>query len=257
MIRLKICIFAWIAILLSGCKDGEQSYQYVITNKTSLEDSLTVVYHIEGINDNIEKRLGKGDSVVIAQRDEVPGKGVWDIETSVNLYKVSTLSASNTDRTILSEELSFRKFWKGPTDINGIGIYQLDIMDELLLLSLQSNYTYAIRNELQDTIFSTSHLKLTSGENMTRSADTILSGEQKSIGSVDIYTYSEEHVTEPRYKTQKMTGLSTIFFMYEDKRVEMNLAKDTAYFETRKDTCTLVISEKMPKVLEIMNTPKK
>lgn len=257
MTRKKLSLFALLAILLLGCKEGEQNYQYVITNKTTMEDSLTVVYHIEGSSTYSELRMAQGDSVTIAQRDEVPGKGVWDIETSVNLYKVDALTASNTDRTILSEELSFRKKWKGPEDINGIGVYQLDITDEHLVLSLQNNYTYAIKNELQDTIFSTSHLKLTSGENMTRSADTILPGEIKSIGSVDIYTYDEGFKGEPKYKTQKMTGLSTIFFLYKEARVEMNLAKDTVYFETGKDTCTLIVNEAMPQIEDIINPKKK
>ncbi len=257
MIRQKAALFALLATLLSGCKEGEQNYQYVITNKTTLEDSLTVTYHIEGNRENADIRLGQGDSMVIARRNEVPGKGVWDIETSVSLYKVDALSASNTEKTILSEELSFRKYWKGPKDTDGIGVYQLDITDEHLVLSLQNNYTYVIKNELQDTIFSTSHLKLISGENMTRSADTILAGEQKSIGSVDIYTYNENLKAEPRYKVQKITGLSTIFFLFKEGRVEMNLAKDTAYFEAGKDTCKLIVSEKMPKVQDIINPKKK
>jgi len=253
MTRQKAALFALLATLLFGCKDGEQNYQYVITNKTTLEDSLTVTYHIEGNRDNTDLRLGQGDSIVIAHRNEVPGKGVWDIETSVSLYKVDALSASNTEKTVISEELSFRKYWKGPKETEGIGIYQLDITDEHLVLSLQNNYTYVIKNELQDTIFSTSHLKLISGENMTRSADTILAGEQKSIGSVDIYTYDEGRKDEPRYKAQKITGLSTIFFLYKEGRVEMNLAKDTAYFETGKDTCKLIVSERMQKVDEILH----
>lgn len=257
MIKLRLLLLAILTLALIGCKDEEQNYQYVITNKTTIEDSLTVTYHVEGNNSSTVKRLGAGDSITIARRNEVPGKGVWDIETSVNLYKITDMRATNTDQTLVSEELSFRKLWKGPYEVDGTGIYQLDITDEMLVLMLQNNYTYAIKNELQDTIFSTSHLKLTTGENMTRSADTILAGEKKSIGSVDIYSYREDHAGEPRYKIQKMSGLSTIFFLYKEGRVEINLSKDTTHFETGKDTCTLIVSERMQKVDEILHPTTK
>lgn len=259
MTKGKLTLLALLTLLaatLTGCKNEEQDYRYVITNKTTLEDSLIVTYRVEGNNSNLEKRLGQGDSLVIAQRNEVPGKGVWDIETSVSLYKIPEMRASNQDYTRVSEELAFRKFWKGPADVDGIGVYQLDITDDKLLLFLQSGYTYVIKNELQDTIFSTSHLKLISGENTTRSADTILTGEQKTIGAVDIYSYGEEHAGEPRYKLQKMTGLSTIFFLYKEGRVEINLSKDTTHFITNKDTCKLIVSERMARIDEIIN-PKK
>lgn len=260
MTKGKLTLLALLTLLATafiGCKDAEQDYRYVITNKTSIEDSLIVTYRLAGNSTNTEKRLAQGDSIVIAQRNEVPGKGVWDIETSVSLYKITEMRASNQDLSRISEELAFRKLWKGPTDVDGVGVYQLDITDEQLLLSLQKDYTYVIKNELQDTIFSTSHLKLISGENMTRSADTILAGTQKSIGSVDIYTYSEDHVGEPRYKTQKMAGLSTIFFLYKEGRVEINLSKDTTHFETGKDTCKLIVSERMQKVDEILHPTTK
>ena len=259
MTKGKLTLLTLLTLLTAtfvGCRDEEQDYRYVITNKTTLEDSLIVTYRVEGVNADLEKKLGQGDSLVIAQRNEVPGKGVWDIETSVSLYKIPEMRASNQDRTRLSEELAFRKLWKGPADVDGTGVYQLDITDDKLILFLQSDYTYAIKNELSDTIFSTSHLKLISGENTTRSADTILAGEQKTIGSVDIYSYGEEHAGEPKYKTQKMTGLSTIFFLYKEGRVEINLSKDTTHFLTSKDTCKLIVSERMAKIDEIIN-PKK
>jgi|GEM_PF-1850516 hypothetical protein len=257
MTKQKIALLALLATLFVGCKDDEQNYRYIVTNKTTIEDSLTVTYRIEGETTTREKKLVQGDSIVIARRSEVSGKGVWDIETSVVLYKIPELKVNNQDLSRISEDLAFRKLWKGPTEVDGIGIYQLDITDERLALTLQKDYIYMIKNELEDTIFSTSHLKLVSGENTTRSADTILAGERKSIGSVDIYTYGEEHIGEPRYKTQKMSGLSTIFFLYKEGRVEINLSKDTTHFETGKDTCTLIVSERMQKVDEILHPTTK
>ncbi len=256
MTNTRILFAALLASLLPCCKDSEQNYQYVITNKTSRTDPINVTYHIEGKNSDTEIELEPGDSIVIANRNEVPGKGVWDIETSINLYKIPSLYASNTDQSVITEELSFRKLWNGPTDINNTGVYQLDIRDEHFVLSKQYNYTYVIKNGLKDTIFSTSHLKRLTGENTTRSADTILKGEEKVIGSVDIYTYAEEMAGLKKYKEKKMSGLSTIFFLFKGERVELNLAKDTLFFNAGKDTCTLVITEEMPKIQDII-TPKK
>lgn len=257
MIKKRLLSVALLtSSLLPACKDSEQNYQYVITNKTSQTDPINVTYHIEGNSKNTEIELEPGDSIVIANRNEVPGKGVWDIETSINLYKITTLYARNTDESSITEELSFRKLWNGPTDVNNTGVYQLDIKDEHFVLSKQNGYTYVIKNELKDTIFSTSHLKLLSGENTTRSADTILKGEKKVIGSVDIYSYGEEMAGQKKYKEKKMSGLSTIFFLYKGERIEMNIAKDTTFFETGKDTCTLIVSEDMPKIQDIINPQK-
>lgn len=232
-------------LLLASCDKSEQDYRYVIVNKSTIEEPILLKYNIEGMKDDLEKEMTPGDSIVLAERTDIRGKHVWDVETSVGLYKVKHLQALNHDESRITEELAFRKLWKGPADLEEIGVYQLDLTDSLFVLSKQKEYTYCIKNEMRDTVFSTSHLKLISGENTTRSADTITRGETKSIGSVDIYTYGEELKGETKYKTQKMAGLSSIFFFYKKERFTINKAKDTAYFNIGKDTCTLVISDKM------------
>lgn len=244
-------VIASLLLLLSGCDPNEQDYKYVITNKTTMEEPILVTYNIEGKTNAQSDTLSVGDSIVIAQRKDIEGKSVWNIESSVSLYKVPHLRATNADESKVSEELAYRKFWDGPSDINGDGIYQLNIEDKHFQLSLQNEYTYCIKNQLDDTIFTTSYLKLTSGENMTRSADTILAGESQSIGSVNIYTYNDSIRNEGKYKIQKISGLSSIFFLYKGVRIEMKMDKDTAFFQTGKDTCTLIISNDMPKIQNI------
>lgn len=248
--RLPI-LLASLTLLFAACDPGELDYKYVITNKTTLNDSILISYNIEGKNNEQEIKLALGDSVVIAQRKDIEGKGVWNIETSVSLYKVPHLRASDSSGAKVSEELAYRKYWRGPLDINGDGVYQLDIEDKHFQLTMQTGYAYCIKNDLDDTIFSTSHLKLLSGENTTRSADTILTGETKSIGSVDIYTYNDSIQNEGKYKVQKLTGLSSLFFLYKGNRIEMKIDKDTAWFQTQPDTCFLIVNDEMPKIQNI------
>lgn len=245
MSKAKLFILSLITLIAVSCDKSEQDYQYVIVNKTTIEEPIEILYNVEGNSQSLNLELQQGDSVVLANRSDIRGKKVWDIETSVNLYKVKHLQAYKKDETLMSEELAYRRLWKGPADENNVGIYQLDLTDEHFVLAKQNEYTYCIKNELRDTVFSTSHLKLITGENTTRSADTILRGTTKSIGSVDIYTYNEAMAGTAKYKTQKMAGLSSIFFLYKGGRYTINKAKDTTYFEIGQDTCTLVISEKM------------
>lgn len=245
MTQFKTLIIFFASVLLFSCSKEEQDYRYVITNKTSMTEPVTINYTVEGDNKVVEKELYPNDSMVLADRLDIRGKKIWDVESSVGLYKIKTLHAYSHDESQISEELAFRKLWRGPADANGIGIYQIDLTDSLFVLKKQAGYTYCIKNELRDTVFSTSHLKLISGENTTRSADTILKGECQSIGSVDIYTYGEEFAGEQKYKTQKLSGLSSIFFIYKNNRVTINKSKDTAYFVISQDTCTLVVSESM------------
>lgn len=245
MNKIQLLLLALTATLLVACEKSEQDYRYVITNKTSEEHPILIQYNVEGIKDDLEKELFPGDSVVIAERSDIRGKKVWDIETSISLYKVKHLKAFSSDESHITEELAYRKLWHGPADIEDVGFYQIDLTDSLFVLTKQENYTYCIKNELRDTVFSTSHLKLLSGENTTRSADTILRGETQSIGAVDIYSYGEEMAGEKKYKTQKMSGLSSILFFHKNNRYIINLSKDTAYFVISQDTCTLVISDNM------------
>ncbi len=245
LLSKRSLILPLITVLLMSCDKSEQDYRYVIVNKTTAEEPIEIQYNVEGVSETLKRVLQPGDSVVLAERSEIRGKKIWDIETSVDIYKVKHLQAYSQDQSMISEELAFRKLWKGPENTDNVGIYQLDLSDEHFVLSKQEGYTYCIKNEMRDTIFSTSHLKTISGENTTRSSDTILRGTTQSIGSVDIYTYSEDFKGEKKYKTQKMTGLSSIFFLYKNNRYTISKTKDTAYFEISKDTCTLVISENM------------
>ncbi len=243
-----LLVLASLSLLLAGCDPDEQDYKYIITNKTTIEEPILVSYNIEGSTRTDSIELSIGDSVVIAERRDIEGKDVWNIETSVSLFKIPHMLATNTSGSKVSEELAFRKYWEGPLDIDGEGIYLLNIEDKHFQLSLQDNYTYCVKNVLDDTIFATSHLKLISGANATRSADTILRGETKSIGAVSIYTYNDTLQSEKKYKVQKISGLSSLFFLYKGNRIEMNLNKDTAYFQTGKDTCTLIVSNEMTKI---------
>lgn len=245
MTKTKALILLLLSLLAVACDKEEQDYRYVITNKTTMEDPITVKYTVEGNKEESEKELLPGDSIVIAERLDIRGKAVWDVETSVELYKIKTLHAFNQGETKISEELAFRRLWNGPTDMENVGIYQLDITDNHFVLTKQPGYTYCVKNELHDTVFATSHLKLISGENTTRSSDTILKGTTHAIGSVEIYTYSDTLKGETKYKTQKMSGLSSLYFLYKKERYTINTTKDTAYFEIGNDTCTLVLTEKM------------
>ena len=71
MTKGKLTLLALLTLLATafiGCKDAEQDYRYVITNKTSIEDSLIVTYRLAGNSTNTEKRLAQGIAVRIRFR---------------------------------------------------------------------------------------------------------------------------------------------------------------------------------------------
>ncbi len=236
----NIRLFAFLATLLSailmGCDIDEHNYSYVAVN---LSGGDIVVRHT-ALNDTAKTdTLSYGEQLTIALRNNVKSRDVWDVETSVSMLMVKSISAISLDSTKKTEELCYRKFWTGPEDNNGHGTYQLLIDDATLALSRQDGYVYKVRSPFDGVLRVSVNLASRSSK-----IDTTFAGKQDVvIGKEQIYTFDESMKGTAKYKIQKISGMRSVTLWMGDKYKNLNLSKDTAYFETGKDTCTLVIPE--------------
>lgn len=224
-------------LLLNACKSENHDYSYTLINKAETYSPITVVYQVTD-----EKAdtviLTYGDVLKLANRMDVTGEDVWDIETSVSLYKIKTLQIFSHDSSHISEELAYRRSWEGPEDINGVGNYKLVVEDSLIMLSKQNNYTYVISNTFDDTLFVISDIT-----SKGRAHDTLIGQGSYIIGSTDIYTYDESLKDLPKYKTQKLKWLTALNIRHNGKSKALKMSKDTSFFRTDKDTCYLTVSD--------------
>lgn len=233
----KLLILLLFPIILFSCNTGEQDYTYTIANYANEYSPITVVYTVlDGNKDTIQMEYG--EELKIAERLDVSGKKIWNIETSVSLYKIKSIKVASFDSSAISSELSYRRFWTGPESVDGKGDYKLNITDSEFLLHKQENYTYVLRNQLPTPLIVKYGF---SGGG--RFSDTLIAPKNHILGSKTIYTYLEDQKNSPQYKIQKISGLSHIALQYNNKQKNINLSKDTMYFEAKEDTCYITITE--------------
>ncbi|MBR2261607.1 MAG: hypothetical protein IJ916_07895 [Paludibacteraceae bacterium] len=230
------CLLSFL-FYMTSCDTKEQDYVYSITNLCDEYSPISITYVV--LDDTAKTiTLNYGESFDIAERLEVPGNDIWNIETSKALYKIKTVSAISKDSCHISEELAYRKFWTGPDKKESKGYYNLIISDTLLSLYKQSGYAYIVNNFISDTIIVVSTLR-----DQHRRADTLSANQKILIGTNDIYSYQEEYANIlPKYKTQKLTGINSITIWYKENFKNINLNKDTAFFTTGKDSCYLNVT---------------
>ncbi len=236
---LKISILSIIAMLsLVACHVGEHDYMYTVINN----DETPIVLHYQTLKDTAKvDTLQPGAELTIAQRYGVKSEEVWDVETSVSLYKLKTLIIYSLDSTRSSEELCYRKHWTGPETADGKGVYKLPVDENVLLMTMQEGYIYKVVSPFEDSLRITANLK-----DHTLKVDTIVTQKQSVVlGEVNIFSYNENYAGTDKYKTQKITGLRSVTLRHGADYKNLNLTKDTVYFKTDKDTCYLLITEDM------------
>ena len=224
--------------LISSCKTELYDYTYTVINMHEQETPIIVQYKILKEEAKTDTILF-GESLQIAQREEVPSEKIWDIETSVSLYKIESLKISTIDTFSTSEELCYRKAWTGPIDMGGVGAYQLIANSNTLSLHRQKGYVYKLVNPLDDDLDVGTYVI---NDNQKRSA-TISGKSSEIIATVDIYTFDETVADQPKYKTQKISGLRSVTLYCGTKYKNIDMKKDTAYFKTDKDTCYIILPE--------------
>lgn len=236
---LKISILYLISLFsFTACHVGEHDYMYTVVNN----NETPIVLHYKTMKDTAKvDTLQMGEELTIAQRYGVKSEEVWDVETSVSLYKVETLVIYSLDSTKSSEELCYRKHWTGPETKDGKGIYKLPVDKNILLMTMQNGYVYKVVSPFEDSLRVTANLK-----DYTLKVDTIITQKQSVvIGETNIFSYDESYAETEKYKIQKITGLRSITLRHGTDYKNLNLTKDTAYFKTEKDTCYLIVTEDM------------
>lgn len=228
----------------TSCDVGEHDYVYTIINNDPIHSPIVV--HYQTLKDTAKcDTLCEGASLKIAQRLAVPSDDVWDVETSISMYKINTLTIVSFDSLSKSEELNFRKYWVGPENENGVGHYNLIVDESLLPLFLQRNYTYSVISHLPDSLRITANF-----HNQILKFDTTVVGPQNLvIGHNDIFSFQEDAATddkyEAKYKIQKISGLRSLTIRHKQQYRNVNLTKDTSLFKITADTCFLIVDENL------------
>lgn len=198
---------------------------------------------IEGSTKLDTLSLKHGESKTLCIREDVAGKGIWDIENNIKLYKIKNLAAQSFDSLSLSLDLSFRKYWNGPTSEEGYGIYELMITDASFTLERQDSFLYILKSELPAPLIANIHLKDCDGVQHKPVSDTLYPNNSHKIGYIDIYDYKCPETNRDFYIEQKLSGIYSINITYNQITKKINLKKDTALFKVHDDSCVIVVSE--------------
>ena len=229
-------------LLLSSCQTEEYDYIYTVSNMLEEKVPIVINYHINDEDKSATDTLLHGETIQIAKRFDISSEKIWDVETSVSMFKIKKLDVALLDQSRISEELSYRKEWKGPFEVNGVGEYRLEVKEHTLSLRKKYGYAYKVINlfdeELDiDTYFQQSGKKKT---------ETLVPAKgSEIIATADLYMFGDEVVGQPKYKIQSISALKSISFNHGTSHKILNLQKDTAYFKAEKDTCYITITPEM------------
>lgn len=141
----NILLFAGslLTVVLAGCGEDENTYEYRLVNQTAKEVCIRYVLFD---SPKIEyDTLMPGEDVLIYVRENVTGDGIWDIESGSMMFVVDSLKASVND-SVFTENLCARKYWQGPQEEEGIGLYCMTVDDSLFVLCNQK-YHYELNNK--------------------------------------------------------------------------------------------------------------
>jgi hypothetical protein len=241
MKRFGYLIILLFIIFFSHCKVEHRDYSYLIKNSTESIGSITLTYQLPENPEIFTLVLSPEDAPFeIYRRNNVTGDDIWNIETSSSLYAIKSLTAINESKDKMTEELSVRRYWSSfPREDNGKGVYEFEITDDVFVLSKQPDYRYYIRNALSDTLFVTSYL-----QGKSRERDTLLAGELKTIGSNEIFTYSEEYNNTEKYKEKKLSGISSITVRFKENSRTLSFSKYNYFnWDIGKDHTTISVDE--------------
>jgi hypothetical protein len=247
MKKINYTLLLIIGTLFCCCKKEYFDYAYLVTNKTDI-DSLFISCTIVNTNENINGSavIAPNDTLSLTKRFGVAGKEIWDIETSVELYKIKNLIAYNKDSTLKSLNLCYKdKYWEGPININNEGVYFLNITDEKMALEVQDSFLYRIKNELDDPIKVTLKLVRNKETNNFRQDTIIQPQESVRMGYTIIYNYRFPKKDSLLYKEQKISGIHQLVINYNGKDEIIEPRKKLSLFIIDTDSCELIVRKNL------------
>jgi hypothetical protein len=240
--QISIVTILLSLLFLGGCEVGHRDYQYVVRNSTESDDWFLLTYSLNGVTEPQQIWLEPGDTFLICERKGVAGDDIWNIETSAVMFSVPSIVAANGDLSRITEELSQRAYWPAqPKNQNGVGVYELQITDDLFVLEKQW-HTYYIHNKTDSTIVVESKFK--DAEGLRR--DTIANREKAEIGSVEIFAYNDETLQKTdKYKERKLSGITSLSIKggSKDIRKSIDLKKPNDKWVIEPEESTLNVDE--------------
>lgn len=142
MLKCWCLPFVALTAFLSSCEEGEHDYAYCVYN--GMDSVVNLAYTITGDAKTYYDTLVPGQTDTLCWRTNVGGDNVWDVETSTQLYMISTISADINNKKF-TDNIRLRSLWGGVKEENSHGVYTLNIVDSLFTVK-NIDYYYAICN---------------------------------------------------------------------------------------------------------------
>lgn len=136
----KILVLMLTGILAStSCKENSYDYEYRIVNDQSCDVMLKFTLDINNVS--YEDTIAPATDTLIYLREDVTGEGVWDVETSLQVYPFKSIEAyrlrhvGDSVEIDTSKNLKLRKLWEGVDEITKYGedrgVYTLHLVDSV------------------------------------------------------------------------------------------------------------------------------
>ncbi len=139
---VKYPFFALFIALFAACDEGEHDYFYCVSNNTN--HNVALAYQVVGTSKTVYDTLSPGQTDTLACRLGVSGENVWNVETSSEIYMISSLEASIND-SVFTENARLRSLWGNVVKVNDVGVYTLNLSSSLFNVAKRS-YFYKIVN---------------------------------------------------------------------------------------------------------------
>lgn len=239
--RFFISFFS-IFLLFTSCKTEEYDYIYTVSNMLKEELPVVINYRIQDEEKPKSDTLLYGETLQIAKRIGITSEKIWDVETSVTMFKIENLKISLLDQSRTSEELCYRKEWKGPSEIDGVGEYRLEVRESTLSLAKKHGYVYKVINMFDEDLDIDTYFQET---NKGKTETFVPAKGSEIIATAELYMFEDMFIGQPKYKIQSISALKSISFNHGTHHKILNLQKDTAYINAGKDTCYITITPEM------------
>ncbi len=128
----------------ASCKEKSYDYEYRVVNEQSCD--VILKFTLDKTNVSYEDTIAPATDTLIYLREDVTGEGIWDVETSAQVYPFKTFYGHRIveyigDSAIIdtSKNLKLRKLWEGVDEITKYGedrgVYTLHLVDSVFAVN--------------------------------------------------------------------------------------------------------------------------
>ena len=132
-------VIASVSGSFTSCKEDSYDYEYRIVNDQSCDVMLKFTLDINNVS--YEDTIAPATDTLIYLREDVTGEGIWDVETSLQVYPFKSIEAyrlrpvGDSVEIDTSKNLKLRKLWEGVDEVTKYGedrgVYTLHLVDSV------------------------------------------------------------------------------------------------------------------------------